>query len=108
MASMISRQKFGNRGRLAEGARRNQTAFVGEIHAPAYPSFLGIVEPHLAVTLGVLTPALANFDEKKEMHGHAGDACDVLARFHGNALDCLAMSADHNLLLAVALDIDSL
>src|SRR5262245_11399429 len=84
-------------------------------HAASVPSprltvsgVLQVVEAHLAVALGVLAPALAHFDEQKEMHGCADHLADLLARRYGDFLDGCAGCAKYDFLLAVAHDIDCL
>ena len=69
---------------------------------------LGKVEAHLAVALGVLGPALAHLDEEKEVHGNARHLADLGAGGRADLLDGLPLGAEHDLPLALALDIDGL
>src|SRR5258708_32270797 len=45
-------------------------------------SFPGKLESHLAVAIGIVAPVFAHFDEQKQMHRHAHDLGEFLARLH--------------------------
>src|SRR5690606_31458974 len=66
------------------------------------------VEPHLAVALGVVAPVLAHLDEQEEVDLLFEDLADLLPCRLADGADRLALVAEHDALLAVALDIDHL
>src|SRR5579885_2869852 len=80
----------------------------GRFRPEAGSSVLGKIEPHLAVALGVLPPALAYLDEQKEMHGHAHHFGDFAPGQASDLLDGPAMGAEHDLSLAFAHHVDRL
>ena len=86
-----------SRGRTAERHPRESVSVT-----------LGKFQSHLAIALRVVAPAFAHLDEQEEMHRRFGDLGDLLARFGADRLQRLAALPDHDLLLAVALDIDRL
>ncbi len=58
-------------------------------------------------TLGVVAPALAHLHEQEQVH-LLDDLGDLLARLGADRLDGRAALAEHDLALALALDIDRL
>src|SRR5665647_3397126 len=71
-------------------------------------SFPGELESHLAVAVGIVAPVFAHLDEQEQMHGHAHDLGQFLARLRADRLDGGAALAEHDLALAFALDKDRL
>src|SRR5581483_1567746 len=65
-------------------------------------------QPHGAIALGILAPAFAHLDEQEQVHLGLGRLGDLLARRLPDRLDGGAAFAEHDLALALALDIDRL
>src|SRR5437879_8631275 len=66
--------------------------------------FFRELKSHFTVTVGVVAPVFAHLHEQKQMHGHAHDLGDFLARFGADRLDGGAALAEHDLALAFPLD----
>ena len=67
-----------------------------------------VVQTHLAVALGSSPQRSRTFTNRKRCTGCVDHLADLLARRHGDLLDGRAVSAEHDLLLAVAHHIDGL
>src|SRR5205814_4726699 len=65
-------------------------------------------QAHLAVAFRVVAPPFPHLDEEKEMRRLLDRNGDVGARRRPDRLDRLAALAEHDLALALALDIDRL
>src|SRR5467141_4700505 len=66
--------------------------------------FLRELKSHFTVAVGVVAPVFAHLHEQEQMHGHADDLSDFLARIRADRLDGGAALAEHDLALAFALD----
>src|SRR6185312_12766330 len=66
------------------------------------------LQAHRPITLGVVTPALAHLHEQEQVHLALGDLFDFAARGFADRPDRRAALAEHDLALALALDIDRL
>src|ERR1700741_1575406 len=73
-----------------------------------HQKFLGKLQPHLPVAVGIVAPILAHFDEQEQVHRHAQYVRDLLARFGTDRLDGRAALAEHDLALPFPLDKDGL
>src|SRR5690349_5127900 len=65
------------------------------------------LQPYLAIALGVAAP-LPHLHEQEQVHLLLEDFGEFLARRLADGTDRLSLVAEHDLLLAVALDIDHL
>src|SRR5262249_7068447 len=65
-------------------------------------------EPHLAIALRVVTPALAHLHEQEQVHRLLDRLRDLTPGIGTDRLDGLAALAEHDLALALALHIDRL
>src|SRR4051812_31690407 len=110
MAAMIARQQFDDGGGFAMPPNAEHDAFVGPFHrSDSTPdSTVGEFQPHLAIALRIVAPAFAHLDEQEQMHRRADDIDQFAARLRADILDRLAALAQHDLALALALDIDRL
>src|SRR4051812_41246434 len=70
--------------------------------------FLRKLDADLAIAVGIVAPVLAHLDEQEQMHRHAQNLRDLLARLGADRLDGGAALAEHDLALAFALDKDRL
>src|SRR5262245_18429427 len=70
--------------------------------------FLGKVQSHFPVAVGIVAPVLTHLDEQEQVHGLTYDLRDLLARIRADRLDGGAALAEHDLALALALDKDRL
>src|SRR6185312_5459790 len=66
------------------------------------------LQPHLAIALGIVAPVFAHLHEQEQMHLLFQHFANLLARGLPDRLDRLALVAEQDLLLAVALQIDHL
>src|SRR6187397_293513 len=71
-------------------------------------SLLGKLQTHLPVTLGVIAPAVAHLHEQEQVHLLLDDVGKLALRRLADRLDRLPGLAEHDLLLAIAFDIDGL
>jgi len=69
---------------------------------------LGPLQPHLAVTLGIVAPLLADLDEQEQVNGRLEDLDQLLAGLGTDRLDGLTTSAQNDLLVRIAGDVDYL
>src|SRR5215472_4203565 len=83
---------------MAEGAA---------LFRPTSPSLLP-VEPHRGVALAVVGPALAHLDEEEEVDAAVELLLELGAGAGADALHLAALAAEHDRLLALALDEDRL
>src|SRR5258708_35550425 len=71
-------------------------------------SFARKLQAHLAVALGVVAPAFAHLDEQEQVDGRLEHLRDLAPRLRADRLDGRPTLAQHDLALALALDIDRL
>src|SRR5690606_1850335 len=69
---------------------------------------MGEFETHFAVAFWIIGPLFADFDEEEEVDRHLVHFHEFAAGFRADGLDGLTASAEHDLLVAVAGDIDHL
>src|SRR5205823_4467757 len=72
------------------------------------PSLLGKFDPHLAVALRIVAPALAHLDEQEQVNRLLDGGGDLPPRVGADGLDGGASLAEDDLALALALDVDRL
>src|SRR5665213_3422378 len=87
------------------GQRPRVSNHAGESQAP---SILGKLQPHGAVALRIVAPALAHLDEQEQVHLVLDDLGDFAPRRFANRLERLPVFADDDLALAFALHVDRL
>src|SRR5437763_11112691 len=71
-------------------------------------SLLRKLQPHAAVSFRIVAPPFAHLDKQEQVHLLPGQLGDFLARRRADRLDGRAAFAEHDLALALALDIDRL
>src|SRR4029079_6465509 len=122
MAAVRAREQLGDGVSLAVPLHTKHDGIVGPLHYAAilwesFKStairgvrrlFLRKFQPHRAIALGVLAPALAHLHEQEQVHLGLGCLGYVLARRRADRLDALATFAEHDFALALALDVDRL
>src|SRR5262249_506968 len=70
--------------------------------------FVRELESHVAVTIRIVAPVVAHLDEQKQVHGSFDHVGYFAPRVCADRLDRPAALAEHDLTLALALDIDRL
>src|SRR5690606_22822567 len=106
MTAMRQRHRLKNEAGLAMPARADDDGFILPLHGRILPLSLRKIESDLAVAFRIIAPVLAHFHIEKQMHLEAQLVSDLLARGGTDGADGLALVAEHDLFLALALDID--
>src|SRR5262249_45090628 len=82
-------------------------AFIGPLHR-WLSLLLRKLEPHSTVPLGIVAPALAYLHEQEQVHGGFDHVGDLAPRLGADRLDGGSALAEHDLPLALALNVDRL
>jgi len=108
--SLLEAQAMYRKAGYREIARYNENSYADfffekELGTDELPRKL---QPHLAIAFGIVAPVLAHLHEQEEVHFLLEDVANLLACGLADRADRFALMAEHDLLLAVALDVDDL
>ncbi len=119
MTAVRARQQFDDGVGLAMPPHAQYDAFIDPFHGwsriPFTPAiaaskrsflrlFLGKLQTHFAIALGIIAPAVAHLHEQEQVHRLTDDLGDLLARIGADRLDGRPALAEHDLALAFTLD----
>ena len=108
MTAMLTRHQFKDGAGFPVPPRSKDNTFVSPFHGRNVALSVREFKAHFAVTLRIIAPIVTNLDEEEQVHLLLKDFHQFLARRLADGFDRLALMAENDLLLAVALDVDDL
>src|SRR6476619_6470869 len=110
MPAVRARHQVEDGIRLPVPLRAQHDRVIGPLHyfTSASSSLLRKLQSHRAVAFRIVAPAFPHFDEQEQVHLSLGNLGDLLTGRLPDRLDRLSRLAEHNLALALTLNVDRL